>query len=112
MSGIAKVSSQAQEVAGKAQYECLHLLPGIAVNFFREFLDGLKRQFLRGHMPHDLLDLLELLFRNESLAELLQVDGRTIIRGDGPDFIPIHTMIENFILLDTVEEPREQARAR
>src|SRR5260370_27147298 len=98
MFGIAKVPSQAQEVAGKAQYECLHLLPGIAVNFFREFLDGLKRQFLRGHMPHDLLDLLELLFRNESLAELLQVDARTIIIDDGPDFIARQDMLEDLLL--------------
>src|SRR2546427_1384344 len=63
-------------------------------------------------MVDDLLDLLELLFRNEGLAKLLQVHGRAVIRSDRPDFIARKNVIENFVLLEAVEKLRQQARAR
>src|SRR2546427_12840390 len=63
-------------------------------------------------MLDDLLDLLELLFRNEGLAKLLQVHGRAVIRSDRPDFIARKNVIENFVLLEAVEKLRQQARAR
>src|SRR5260370_39786669 len=62
-------------------------------------------------MLDGLFDLLELVFRNEGLAKLLQVHGRAEIRSDGPDFIACKNVIENFVLLEAVGELRKQARA-
>src|SRR5260370_40534370 len=112
MFSIMQIPSHAKEVGGEPQYESLHLLSGIAANLFAKLLDGLERQFLRRHLFDDLLDLLQLVFRNEGFAELLQVQGRTVIRSDGPDFIAGQDVIENLVLFKTVEEPCEQARAR
>src|SRR5713226_9069972 len=112
MFGVTQIPSQAKEVAGKPQHESLFFLAGIAAYLFRKLLDGLERQFLRGHLLDDLLDLLELVFRNERLAELLQVHGRAVIRSDGPDFIAGEDVVENFVQLETVEKLGKKARAR
>src|SRR5258708_22439839 len=112
MFSVAQIPSETKEVVGESQHESLHLLAGIAVYLFGKFLDGLERQFFRRYLLNDLLDLLQLFLRNKGLAELLQVHGRAVIGGDGPDFIACQDVIENLELFETIEEPREQARAR
>src|SRR5260370_32919346 len=105
---VTQIPSQAKKVAGKPQHEGLHFLARIAAYFLRKLLDGLERQFLRGHLLDDLLDLLQFDFRNQRLAELLQVYGRAVISGDRPDLIARQDVIENLVLFATVEEPRKQ----
>src|SRR5260221_11551660 len=88
---ITQIPSQAKEVAGKFQNESLHFLAGKAANLSGKFLDDLERQFLCGHMLEELFDLLKLLFRNESLAELLRMQRRAAKREIGSDFFGHHT---------------------
>src|SRR5260370_40747561 len=104
--------SQAKEIAGKPQHEGLLFLAGIAAYFFGKLLDGLEGQFLRGHVLDDLLDLLQLIFRNDGLAELLQMHGRTVVGSDGLNFIAREDMVQNVLQFETIEQLSEQARAR
>ena len=71
MFGVAQIPSEAKKVVGKTQHQGLHFLARIAAYLFRQFLDGLERQFLGGHLFDDLLYLLQLFFRNQRLAQLL-----------------------------------------
>src|SRR5258708_13948253 len=100
MFSVAQIPSETKEVVGESQHESLHLLTGIAVYLFGKFLDGLERQFFRRYLLNDLLDLLQLFLRNKGLAELLQVHGRAVIGGDGPDFIACQDSIENLELFE------------
>src|SRR5690349_11268443 len=111
MIGIAQIPPEMEEVPGEFQYKSQFFFPGIAVNFLGKFLDVLERQFLRGNLLDDLFDLLELVLRDKGLAKLLQVQGRAIIRSDGPDFIAGKNVVEDFVNFQTVEQLREQARA-
>src|SRR5205814_1755152 len=62
-------------------------------------------------MLDDLFNLLQLLFRYEGLAELLQVHGRAVIRSDWLDFVACQNVVEHFLEFEAIEELREQARA-
>src|SRR6266403_3340178 len=108
---VTQVPSQAKEVIRKSQHKSLFFLPGIASYFLGKLLDGFQRQFLGWHVLDDLLNLLELLFRYEGLAELLQVHGRTVVRSNGLNLVACQDVIENFLEFETIEKLGKQPRS-
>src|SRR5216684_3893318 len=108
---VTEVAPKAEKVSGKAQDETLHLFAGVAANLSREFLDILKRQFLRGHLLDNLLDLLHLLFGHQRLAQLLQVDRRVVVGNNRPDFVTGKDVVQNLVLFQEIEKPQQQTFA-
>src|SRR5260370_22017289 len=95
---VAQIPPEGEKVVGESQHQSLHLRTGGAANFLRKLLDGLEPQLLGRHLLENLLDLLQLLFRNESLAKLLQVHRRALTITCWSAFIPCQAAMQNFVL--------------
>ncbi len=59
-----------------------------------------------------LLYALQFLFGNQRLAQLLQVQRRVKLRGDGANLIARQDVVQHFVLLQPFQQPRKQLAAQ
>src|SRR5579885_2413068 len=58
-------------------------------------------------MPDDFLDALELLARNHGFPKLLEVNGRTVFRGDGANLVPCDDVPQQVLCFKPFDKLRE-----
>ncbi len=97
-------------MANRRTTDC-SLVPGIAAHAPRELLQRLHGQAFRRNLLEHLLHALRFFPRHQRFAELLQVHGRAVIAGDGPNLVAGQDVHDQFALLQAADQLRQQMGA-